>query len=76
MKGIKMKSFIVCSAGNYGLITVIINAENIETVRTIADKHECCWDGYEIEEIKNYPAGVFLIADNRGIDYLNPERIK
>lgn len=56
-------SFIVTYRSNYGLNVIIINSENIETAKLIAEektklKNEYTIDGYEIEEIDLITKGL------------------
>ena len=54
-----MKTFIVSFKTNYGLSVMIINSENVEIAKKLANEHGA-WDGFEIEELNKEPGIVFI----------------
>lgn len=54
-----MKTYIVTSTTNYGLMIHIVNAENKKNATTLALK-EGAWEGCKISEINTKTEGVVL----------------
>lgn len=53
-----MKTYLVLSETNYGESVMVVNAQNREDARAIADKEPAVWDNYTIEEINPDAHGV------------------
>lgn len=52
-----MKTFIVTYTTNYGLGVMVINNENIDIAKKIADENGA-WAGFEIHEIDKNQKGI------------------
>lgn len=57
-----MKTYIVTSYTNYGQYVHLINAYNIEDVRSVADKCDTIWSGYDVEELDTETYGIIFVG--------------
>ena len=61
-----MKTYLVKSWTNYGERVHIINAENEEDVKNIAEACDQVLSGYEIEEVDTEQRGIVAVAGGGG----------
>ena len=57
-----MKTYAIISMTNYGETILLVNAENEDEARSIAEKDDRCWEGYSIEEIDTKASGVVFFG--------------
>ena len=59
-----MKTYIASWDTNYGLSVIVINANNKEDAKKIAEE-KGAWDGYDIDELDTSSKGVVFFEQNQ-----------